>query len=124
MTKVDRAFRCSMLIRRGRRPPFFTIVRGAADPPYARVLAAISIFWFAQIAHATTLDAVMDQTLAKTMSAIVIGEHRPLACSVRRLAERIRTLTRHVEKSVRGKLPRTARQRRALPRSRPAVLVE
>src|SRR5205823_1272071 len=31
--QVDRAVPCSMLIRRGQKPPHFSIARGAADPP-------------------------------------------------------------------------------------------
>jgi outer membrane protein TolC len=64
--QVDRALRCSMLIRRGRSPRHFTIARRAADPPRAvRLLAAAYVISFGQIANAMTLDAVLDRTLEK-----------------------------------------------------------
>jgi outer membrane protein TolC len=54
-----------MLTRRGRRPPCYAIVRGAADPPYVGGLVAVGIIAFAQVANAITFDAVMDRTLEK-----------------------------------------------------------
>ena len=70
--KVDRAVLCSMLFRRGQRPPYFTIVRGAADPSrsvpkntrgVALIVLAAALPSYSS--NAITLDQVMDQTLEK-----------------------------------------------------------
>src|SRR5207302_948962 len=71
--QVDRAVPCSMLIRRGQKPPHFSIARGAANPPrsarnlasVARVVFGMTIVCFSRTSDAITLDEVLNSTLGK-----------------------------------------------------------
>lgn len=62
--KVDRAVPRSMLVRRRRRPPFFNIVRGAADPPrIASLIFLIAFVFSTPVSKAITLDETLKATL-------------------------------------------------------------